>query len=134
MPTYDWKCAHCESACSQFMSIHEYVRDPNPPTCMGHGPMERKLSVNPAMSGTANILAGDRHYDGLRAQDGTDISSRTKHREYMKRTGLTMADDFKSTFAQKQGERELHRAAQHKDPELRQEVEKQVMTAVAKSD
>lgn len=39
-------------------------------------------------------LWGDRHYDGLKATDGADISSRRKHREYMKRHGLTTADDF----------------------------------------
>jgi hypothetical protein len=43
-------------------------------------------------------LWNDRSYDGLRATDGTDISSRTKHREYMKKHGLTTADDFKNTW------------------------------------
>ena len=45
------------------------------------------------------ILYGDRNYDGLKATDGTDISTRTKHKEYMKRNGLTIADDFKETWA-----------------------------------
>lgn len=44
-------------------------------------------------------LWGDRHYDGMRATDGSDISSRKKHREYMKRHGVTTADDFKDTWA-----------------------------------
>jgi hypothetical protein len=39
-------------------------------------------------------LWNDRHYENLKATDGTDISSRSKHREYMKRNGLTTADDF----------------------------------------
>ena len=43
-------------------------------------------------------LWNDRHYDGLKATDGTDISSRSKHREYMKKNGLTTADDFKETW------------------------------------
>lgn len=51
-------------------------------------------------------LWGDRHYDGLRATDGADISSRRKHREYMRRTGLTTADDFKDTWARAKQERE----------------------------
>lgn len=51
-------------------------------------------------------LWGDRHYDGLRATDGADISSRKKHREYMKRHGLTTADDFKDTWARAKKERE----------------------------
>lgn len=40
----------------------------------------------------------DSHYDGLRATDGTDISSRRRHREYMRLNGLTTADDFKSSW------------------------------------
>jgi len=53
-------------------------------------------------------LWGDRHYDGLRATDGADISSRKRHREYMKRTGLTTADDFKDTWAKAKVERERY--------------------------
>jgi hypothetical protein len=37
-------------------------------------------------------------YGGLQATDGADISSRKKHREYMRRNGLTTADDFKQTW------------------------------------
>lgn len=51
-------------------------------------------------------LWGDRHYDGLRATDGADISTRAKHREYMRRTGLTTADDFKSQWDRAKSERE----------------------------
>jgi hypothetical protein len=54
----------------------------------------------------SGALWGDRSYDGLKAPDGTDISSRSKHREYMKATGLTTADDFKQTWAKAQVERE----------------------------
>lgn len=53
-------------------------------------------------------LWGDRHYDGLAATDGADISSRKKHREYMKRTGLTTADDFKESWARAKKEREQY--------------------------
>ena len=56
-----------------------------------------------------NALAGDRHYDGLRATDGTPIDTRTKHREYMKRHGLTTADDYKQTWAQAEKQREAYR-------------------------
>mgnify|MGYP000530295656 CR=1 FL=1 len=56
-----------------------------------------------------NPLAGDRHYDGMRATDGTDISTRTKHREYMRQHGLTTADDFKDTWAKQQRAREQYR-------------------------
>lgn len=96
--------------------------------------MERRLSVVPAMSGLANALAGDRHYDGLRATDGTDISTRTKHREYMKRNGLAMASDFKNTWASSQKEREALRTGTLKDAELRADITRQVMSAVAQPD
>ena len=51
-------------------------------------------------------LWNDRHYDGVQATDGTDISSRSKHREYMRRNNLTTTDDFKETWAKAQTERE----------------------------
>lgn len=49
----------------------------------------------------------DRHYAGLQATDGTDISTRKRHREYMKRNNLTTVDDFTNTWkeaAQKRAE------------------------------
>lgn len=51
-------------------------------------------------------LYSDRYLDGARAPDGTDISTRKKHREYMKKNNLTTADDFTETWKQKQKERE----------------------------
>jgi uncharacterized protein (UPF0262 family) len=53
-----------------------------------------------------NIMVSDSHYDGLRATDGTDISTRKKHRDYMKRHGLTTADDYKDSWSKKKIERE----------------------------
>jgi hypothetical protein len=44
------------------------------------------------------LLWGDRHYDGLQATDGADISTRSKHREYMHKNGLTTVDDFKGDY------------------------------------
>jgi len=55
-----------------------------------------------------SALWGDRSYEGMQAPDGTDISSRTKHREYMKAKGLTTADDFKDTWAQAKVARERY--------------------------
>ena len=52
---------------------------------------------------------GDTHYDGLRAPDGTDISTRAKHREFMKRNNLTTVDDFKQTWAGAERQREAYR-------------------------
>lgn len=39
-------------------------------------------------------IIGDSHYDGLVSTDGVDISSRVKHRRYMRERGLTTIDDF----------------------------------------
>lgn len=134
MPTYDYKCQVCGETTSVFQTISEYMREPKRPLCCESSPMERVLSVVPAMSGLANALAGDRHYDGLRAPDGTDISSRTKHREYMKRTGMTTADDFKGEWARAEKERNEFRRAAHHDKELRKEIAEQVTKAVAQPD
>ena len=69
----------------------------------GYQPPPRKGALN-HMGG----LWGDRHYDGLRATDGADISSRKRHREYMKRNGLTTADDFKNVWKTAAQERERY--------------------------
>lgn len=134
MPTYDYRCRHCSSEASVFQTIGAYRDSPEVPVCprcpgLPAIHMERKLSVVPAMSGLANALAGDRHYDGLRATDGTDISTRTKHREYMKRNNLTVADDFKNTWAKAQKEREALRTATHSDPELKRQIAEAVTVA-----
>ena len=44
-------------------------------------------------------IVGDLHYANTVGPSGEDLSTRTKHREFMKRTGLTTADDFKDTWA-----------------------------------
>lgn len=56
----------------------------------------------------SGVLWGDRSYAGLKAPDGTDISSRSKHREYLKATGLTTTDDFKSQWARQTEARERY--------------------------
>ena len=54
----------------------------------------------------AGALWGDRHYDGARASDGTDISTRSKHRDYMRANNVTTVDDFKDTWAKAREQRE----------------------------
>jgi len=51
-------------------------------------------------------LWNDRSYTDLRAPDGTDISSRSKHRQYLKESGLTTYDDFAGEFSRKRKERD----------------------------
>lgn len=77
-------------------------------------------------SGLHNALAGDRHYDGLCATDGSDISTRTKHREYMKRNGLTMTSDFTNEWANAAKKREQMRSGTHDDPGLRRAIEREL--------
>lgn len=54
-----------------------------------------------------DALISERHYDGMRATDGTDISTRAKHREYMRRNGLTTIDDYTQEWAEAPRKREL---------------------------
>ena len=72
----------------------------------------------------SGALWGDRSYDGLRATDGTDISSRTKHREYMKANGLTTVDDFQNSWAKAQEQRDHYR--QHGGTFSRRDVERAI--------
>lgn len=134
MPTYDYKCPDCGREESVFQTIGEYMRSPNRPRCFCGVEMERKLSVTAWMSGgIVNVLAGDRHYDGLRATDGTPIDTRTKHRKYMKENGLAMMDDFKQTWADAAKEREKIRTGEADKKERRAIITEEVMKAVAQS-
>lgn len=65
----------------------------------------------------SGALWGDRSYDGLTATDGTDISTRSKHREYMKLNGLTTMDDFKDTWT-----RELKLKQEGRDPSRKGDI------------
>lgn len=48
----------------------------------------------------------DAGFDNLRAPDGTDLSSRSKWKQYMHDHNLTIASDFKDTWAQAQKQRD----------------------------
>ena len=61
---------------------------------------------------TDGALWNDRHYENLSTTDGVDISSRSKHRAYMKATGLTTYDDFKGEFERRTAEREKYRSGE----------------------
>jgi hypothetical protein len=129
MAIYNWKCPHCNETAETRQSISEYTKSPNVPGCEEHGPMERMLVLPDGWNhALTNALAGDRHYDGMVAPDGTDISSRTKHREYMKRNGLTTADDYKETWRKEGQLRELSRMGQltERDKNLRQTIEREL--------
>lgn len=56
-----------------------------------------------------SALWNDRHYENLSTTDGVDISSRSKHRSYMRQHGLCTHDDFKGEFAKQERAREAYR-------------------------
>lgn len=78
----------------------------------------------PPLRVDSGALWNDRSYEGLRATDGTDISSRTKHREYMRANNLTTVDDFKDTWAKAQQQREQYR--QHGGTFSKRDVERAI--------
>lgn len=105
MAIYTWLCK-CGEVTESVQSISEYSNPETKRTPWHCGrPMERMLTVNGSNSAISHALAGDRHYDGLRAPDGTDVSTRTKHREYMKRNNLTVADDYKGEWKKAEADR-----------------------------
>ena len=55
-------------------------------------------------------LWNDTHYDGARTTDGKDISSRKKHRQYMKDNNLTTSDDYTNEWKAAAKEREHYKA------------------------
>ena len=96
MPTYSFRCGKCEAILSHVMSIRDYVAAPPAFFCCAVQ-MDRHFEVVPALA-ISNALASERHYEGLRAQDGTPIDTRAKHRAYMQANKLTTVDDYSSTW------------------------------------
>lgn len=91
MPTYTWACPHCGDELDVFLKLREYIEDA--PVYVHCGkPMERKLAPTMLMNTNDNL------YRDLRASDGTDISSRAKHRAYMKARDITTIDDYRETW------------------------------------
>lgn len=108
MPTYTFKCQTCDQRYEVVRRISDHVANPQPIVCCNVF-AERSFEPTGRDAAQDNALAGDRHYDGLVATDGTDISTRTKHREYMKRHGLTTVDDFTDQWAKQQKARDEYR-------------------------
>lgn len=70
-----------------------------------------KMMYGPKVEAGFQVM-GDGHYDGMQGPGGVDISTRTKHREYMKRTGLVTFDDYASTFDKEQERRDAYHSGQ----------------------
>lgn len=67
-------------------------------------------------------IAAGALYDGQRALDGTDVSTRRRFNEYLRTRGLAMADDFKGQWQQAAQKREAYRTGQQKNPKLREAI------------
>lgn len=113
MPTYTWGCGVCQAQLAQFLPMREYVDSPPSFMCCGE-PMTRVL-------GPVHLaVVSEASYNDLRASDGTDISSRAKHRDYMRRNQLTTIDDFALTW--KRDERERRERLAGADPQRTQDI------------
>lgn len=75
------------------MARQQFVQDPDTGELVPKDEYVPKHHLN-----AHNLIIGDRHYDGLQATDGTDISTRAKHRAYMKANNLATLDDFQGKF------------------------------------
>lgn len=73
-------------------------------------------------TGRAQTTTEEITYGRVRATDGTDISSRKKHREYLKQNGLCMAQDFSPAYQ----EREAGRREREEDRKVRAQVDRDV--------
>lgn len=107
MAIYSWlcKCGAIEETTQSISAYSDPATKRIPVHC--EVPMERMLTVNGSNSAIAHALAGDRHYDGMVAPDGvTLLDTRSKHREYMKRNNLTIAEDYKGEWKQAAKERQ----------------------------
>lgn len=102
------------------MTRKRYIQSKEPPYEL----IEVSDDYRPALRVDSGALWGDRSYDGARASDGTDISTRTKHREYMRANNLTTMDDFKDSWAKAQEQRDHYR--QHGGTFSRRDVERAI--------
>jgi hypothetical protein len=66
-------------------------------------------------------ISMDRHYENTGATDGTDIGSRRKRNEYMRRHGLADASDYRETWQQAEKKRGEFRSGTP-DPRTREAV------------
>lgn len=114
MPTYTYLCKSCGDLIDVVMSMREYIANP-PEMVHCRQPMERHINAAPWLA-----VASDAIYQGLQAPDGTDISSRAKHKAYMKANNLTTVDDFKDTWAMKAKQRSAEMAGE--DPQRVQDI------------
>lgn len=62
-------------------------------------------------------------YSNLQATDGTDLSTRKRHRDYMAANDLVMTSDVKGVIAKAEAVRQLHREGKSTPEEKRRRTE-----------
>lgn len=62
----------------------------------------------------------------LQATDGTDLSTRKRHREYQKAHGLALADDYRETWAKAEERRAEAFTGKANSKAIRESVEKAI--------
>lgn len=67
-------------------------------------------------------VISDSHYEGLRSTDGVDLSTRKRHRAYMRATGTTLASDFKDEWAKAAERRAALRKGEFPDSSRREDL------------
>lgn len=75
---------------------------------MGGVPLSEPVEVSEDYRGGDERmpLFTDRHHEGMRAPDGTDIGSRGKRKAYMQREGVADASDYTQSLQRAQQQRE----------------------------
>lgn len=79
------------------------------------------------VTGRTDVVT-DLYMDGVRAVDGTDIGSRQKRREYMKREGVADASDFTGTWQKARAERDSFFRGNQSSPERREAIARALHT------
>lgn len=106
------------------MARRRFIQDPKTLE-MVEVPLDYRSDGRPFNGDAA--LWGDRSYDGLRATDGSDIGSRSKHREYMRQHNLTTVDDYHGEWRNAEAKRIANREAVN-DPNRRHQIARTIET------
>lgn len=107
------------------MTRRRFIYRPDPETGeMRAIEVSRDFTAAPRSTGDL----GKFEYDGLRATDGTPIDSKTKHREYLKATGLAMASDFAESGEKYKAERAANILGETKA--YREDVKRDIYQAI----
>jgi len=122
MAIYTYICKNCDKTVERISSIANYIQNPKLECATCFENLERVIE--------APMIQRDKTWTDLRATDGTDISSRNKHREYMKKNNLIPFDEAQGDFKDAQKLREKHYTDGSDDKVARRETVKQIVERV----